>query len=263
MRAKDLKVKPISAADAKLVCIRHHYSRKVVPNSQLHFGVFLGRHCEGVMSFGPSMNHRAMCNTVPGSKMNEFMELNRMAFSEKLPKNSESRAISIAMKIIKRNLPAIKWVVSFADATQCGDGTIYRAAGFKLIDIKKNTCLLRLDSGRVIADKTLNDYVGPDGKRLKTYILNRKSLDHKLTPDGQRLSGKIGATPLPGFQIKYVYFLDKGLEAEMRPHFLPYSEIKKRGAKMYKGVASAESGTSGFQSEGGGANPTAALQAGT
>lgn len=32
----------------------------------------------------------------------------------------------------------IEWVVSFADATQCGDGTIYRASGFLLTGIREN-----------------------------------------------------------------------------------------------------------------------------
>ena len=59
-----------------------------------------------------------------------------MAFSEKLPRNSESRAISIAMKLIKKHYPHIDWVVLFADGTQCGDGTIYRASGFVLTDIR-------------------------------------------------------------------------------------------------------------------------------
>jgi hypothetical protein len=74
-----------------------------------------------------------LIDLVHGTKWNEFIELNRMAFSEFLPKNSESRAIAIAIKLIKKKAPHIKWIISFADGTQCGDGTIYRAAGFDLL----------------------------------------------------------------------------------------------------------------------------------
>lgn len=39
--AKDIIVKPISATVANAFVKRFHYSGKVVPNSQLHFGCFL------------------------------------------------------------------------------------------------------------------------------------------------------------------------------------------------------------------------------
>jgi hypothetical protein len=38
-----------------------------------------------------------------------------MAFSELLPKNSESRAIAISIKLLKKNAPNLKWIISFAD----------------------------------------------------------------------------------------------------------------------------------------------------
>jgi hypothetical protein len=61
-----------------------------------------------------------------------------MAFDEYLPKYSESRCISISIKLLKKNAPHIKWILSYADGCQCGDGTIYRASGFKLVGIKEN-----------------------------------------------------------------------------------------------------------------------------
>ena len=82
--------------------------------------------------------------------------MNRMAFDEYLPKNSESRCIAIAIKLIKKNAPHIKWILSYSDGTQCGDGTIYRASGFHLTGIKKNTTILEWN-GKIIADKTLNN----------------------------------------------------------------------------------------------------------
>ena len=75
---------------------------------------------------------KAKFGLVKDTKWNDFLELNRMAFDDYLPKNSESRSISVAMKLIKKHYPNIEWVVSFADGTQCGDGTIYRASGFRL-----------------------------------------------------------------------------------------------------------------------------------
>ena len=61
---------------------------------------------------------------------NGFLELNRLAFADWLPRNSESRAIGYALRWLRATYPWLQWIVSFADATQCGDGAIYRASGF-------------------------------------------------------------------------------------------------------------------------------------
>ena len=142
-RAKEIIVKVITSKIANAFVKKQHYSGKVVPNSTLHFGCFLDKRLHGVMSFGPSINKKGTINLVGGTGWNEFIELNRMAFDDFLPKYSESRCISIAMKLIKKNAPHIKWVISFADGTQCGDGTIYRASGFKLVGIAKNAGIYR------------------------------------------------------------------------------------------------------------------------
>ena len=137
-RAKEIIVKVIPSKIANEFVKKHHYSGKVVPNSTLHFGCFLDDKLHGVMSYGNSMDKSKVKSAVENTGWNEFIELNRMAFDDYLPKYSESRCISISIKLIKKNAPHIKWIVSFADGSQCGDGTIYRASGFHLIGLKIN-----------------------------------------------------------------------------------------------------------------------------
>jgi hypothetical protein len=153
---------------------------------------------------------------VDGTGWNEFIELNRMAFSEKLPKNSESRAIGVAMRLIKKTYPQIKWVVSFADGTQCGDGTIYRASGFVLTSIKENSTLIRLSDGSIAANVTYSK-----GK-------------HILKNGGAKMPE--GAEKLKGFQFRYIYFIDKSCRDKLTVPELPFSKIAEIGAGMYKGV---------------------------
>lgn len=161
--AKDLIVKPISAADANRIVKALHYSGKVVQNSQLHLGVFLNGRCGGAMQFGPSLDKRKIQGLVRGTLWNEFIELNRMAFADWLPRNSESRCIGYAMRWIRKTYPHIKWVVSFADGTQCGDGTIYRASGFVLTGIKENDQIWEAPSGETFNDTSVRPGIG--GKR--------------------------------------------------------------------------------------------------
>lgn len=154
-RAKEIVVKVIPAKIAMPFIKRHHYSGKVVNNSCLHFGAFLDGKLHGVLSYGPSMDKSKIIGLVEGTKWSEFLELNRMAFDDYLPRNSESYVIAKTLRMIKKNAPHVKWVISFADACSCGDGTIYRASNFVLTGIKENRNLCRLPNGEVIHKMTL------------------------------------------------------------------------------------------------------------
>jgi len=163
--AKEIVIKPINHRRANLFVKKHHYSGKVVNNSILHFGVYLDDNLHGVMQFGSSLDKRKIQGLVEGTRWNDFLELNRMAFDDVLPRNSESRAISVAMKIIKKRAPHIRWIVSFADATQCGDGTIYRASGFVLTGIKKNTQIWEAPSGKKFQSNSARGVAGANHVR--------------------------------------------------------------------------------------------------
>lgn len=218
--AKDILIKPIKAAAAKAIVKKIHYSGKTVNNSQLHLGVFINGNLEGAMQFGPSLDKRKIQGLVANTPWNGFLELNRMAFSEALPRNSESRAISIAMKMIRKHYPHIEWIVSFADGAQCGDGTIYRASGFVLTGIKKNNQMWKAPNGDVFARISLtngkNVFKAGGGASMKAYI-------------------EAGFKPIPGFQLRYIYFLNPEARQRLTVPILPFSKIEEMGAGMYKG----------------------------
>lgn len=215
--AKDLRVAPISQQDAAALVRRVHYSGKVVQNSQLHLGVFLDGKLEGAMQFGPSLDKRKVQGLVEGTGWNSFLELNRMAFSDRLPRNSESRALGVALRMIRTHYPHIEWIVSFADGTQCGDGTIYRASGFVLTGVRENKTILRLPDGGVVADKTLNNP------------------NHASTGKNASWWKKNGAKPLDGFQLRYIYFLNPAAKSRLTVPIVPFSKIEELGAAMYRG----------------------------
>lgn len=154
-RAKEIEVKVIPSKIANPFIKKHHYSGKVVQNSNLHFGAFLDGKLHGVLSYGSSLDKSKIMGLVEGTGWNEFLELNRMAFDEYLPRNSESYCIAKTLRLIKKNAPQIKWVISFADGCSCGDGTIYRASNFILTDIKLNKNLVQLPNGEKIHKMTL------------------------------------------------------------------------------------------------------------
>jgi hypothetical protein len=212
-RAKEIIVKVIPSKIANEFVKKHHYSGKVVPNSALHFGCFLDDKLHGVLSYGSPLDKRKVLPLVQPSLWNEMLELNRMAFDDYLPKNSESRCISISIKLIKKNATQIKWILSFSDGTQCGDGTIYRASGFVLTSVKENSTTGILN-GKIVADFTFQK-----GK----HILNNNG--KARAPEGFKM--------LKGYQLRYIYLIDKNCKVTVP--ILPFSKIDEMGAGMYKG----------------------------
>jgi hypothetical protein len=208
-RAKEIVVKVIPSKIANEFVKKNHYSGKVVNMSTLHFGCFLDDKLHGVMSYGPPMDKRNVLNLVQSSnngineKWNEMLELNRMAFDEYLPKYSESRCIAISIKLIKKNAPQIKWILSYSDATQCGDGTIYRASAFYLTQINKNSTIYKLSNGEVVAKRGDSKY------------------------------DFVGSKAMVGYQNRYIYLIDK--TCKITVPILPFSKIDEMGAGMYKG----------------------------
>ncbi len=231
-RAKEIIVKVIPSAIANPFIRSHHYSGKVVQNSKLHFGVFLDDALHGVMSFGPSLDKSKVIRLVEGTGWNEFLELNRMAFDDYLPRNSESCAIGRAMRLIRKNAPQIKWVVSFADGCSCGDGTIYRASNFVLTQIKENFNLCELPDGTKVHKMTLES--NPTNKRPELggrsyYDVTGGKFDFK------RYVAAAGGHILPGYQLRYIYFIDPSYRERLTVPEIPFSKIDDMGAGMYKG----------------------------
>lgn len=232
---KSIIIKVIPSKVANEFVKKNHYSGKVVNNSNLHFGAFLNNSLHGVMSFGSPLDKSKVIGLVHTKEnkpclWNEMLELNRMAFDSFLPKNSESRSIAIAIKLLKKNTPHIKWILSFSDATQCGDGVIYRASGFSLTQINENCNTCELPNGEVIHKMTLES--NPTQKRnelsgMSYYQLTQGKYNFKQYI--KAVNGKV----LIGFQLRYIYIIDKS--CHLNTNDLPFSEIDKLNAGMYKG----------------------------
>jgi hypothetical protein len=237
--AKEIVLRPIRGSDASRLVTRWHYSGNVVRNSQVHIGAFLGDRCGGVLQFGPPMMRRQVLGLVRGTGWSEMMELNRLAFADWMPRNGESRCLAVSMRMLRKQYPSLKWVLSFADGVQCGDGTIYRAAGFVLTGIRRSNQILQLD----------------DGTRTTRFKLSK---DVRTMPNG-RASTNIG-TPLHGHMFRYVYFLQPGARAQLTVPEVPYSKIAEMGLRMYRGQrVGGVASTDGDQPSGGGESLTPAL----
>lgn len=181
----------------------------------------------GVMQYGPPFNKKGTIKIVANTKWNGFIELNRMVFDDCLPRNSESRALSISFKLLRAHYPHIEWVVSFADAMQCGDGAIYRASGFVLTGIGKNGNLLK--------------------HPITGEVIHRMQAQHHLMLNTR------GWQLVKTAQLRYVYFLNRCASDRLTVPIIPFGEIPERLSRLKLGDGL-------VHSHSGGAAPTEALQ---
>lgn len=249
--AKRIVVRPIDRQSAEECIRRWHYSGKGIKNAQLHLGAFLDGRLLGAMQFGPSLDKQKLQGLVEGTGWFEFIELNRMAFSDALPRNSESRCLSIAMLLLRKHAPQVKWIVSYADATQCGDGTIYRASGFILTGIKRNATFWQTLDGNIFSTASKSRKAIPIEVQRSTGVRD----DGSGSVDALRAH----ARPMQGYQLRYVYFLDPTYRARLTVPELSFQEIDRIGARMYRGKRAGTSTRSGTPAAVGGATPTPAL----
>jgi hypothetical protein len=240
--AKAIRVAPIAGPDARRIVEAYHYSGTTVRNSQVHLGVFLAGRLEGCMSFGPPMDRSKVLGLVRDTSWAGMVELNRMAFSDRLPRNSESRALAIAARMFKTLGPQVEWILSFADGAQCGDGTIYRAAGFWLTAIRRNGQIFVTPRGVKFIRKSFNTCAGV-----------RRAVRAELGPVSTTAEAvRAGAKCLPGFQLRYLLPLNETVRGRLTVPILDHSAIDTAGARMYLGHASeAQDGAPDIQSGGG------------
>lgn len=231
-RAKEIVIRVIPSKIANPFMKAHHYSGKVVNNSCLHFGCWLDGGLHGVLSYGPSLDKSKILPLVEGTGWNDYLELNRMAFDDYLPRNAESYCIGKTIRMIRKNAPNIKWIISFADACSCGDGTIYRASNFLLTGIMPNKNLCMLPNGEKIHKMTLESNPTRPRKELggkSYYDITGGCYNFK------KYVKHVGGVILNGYQLRYIYFIDKSYQKRLTVPIIPFSKIDEIGAGMYKG----------------------------
>ena len=207
-----LSCREINRDLANSVIVKNHYSHKYYSATYIHLGVFMGEEMVGVLQFGYAMNPASQESVVKDTKIDEYLELNRMWIDDKAPRNTESQAISYAIKYIKRKFEGkIKWIQSFADE-RCGRfGVVYQACSFKYYGEHLQT-FWELNG---VVYHNIQMTVGKDTKRYTAEV------EYLQTHKDQ-------AKKLELRQFRYIFFIDKRWEKKCCLKQLPYP-------KHYKG----------------------------
>ena len=122
-------VRQISFSVARRIIEQNHYLGYAPCGCKFCLGVFCDAELMGVMIFGrPIARLEDQTNT---------LELTRM-FLYDSPKNSESRALGLAEKWIKKNRTESR-LIAYSDTAQGHKGTIYKAANWKEVGTVRYT----------------------------------------------------------------------------------------------------------------------------
>jgi hypothetical protein len=142
-------IKRIDCKTAKEYIIKNHYSHGCHNGPSPCYGLFDNGNLIGVLMFATPCSE-AVRASVFGSEHKDWVtELHRLHILDVTPRNTESWFISRCLKLLKKDKPKIKAVLSFADSTEGHEGTIYKATNAYFIGTTGRATFYRDSSGRL------------------------------------------------------------------------------------------------------------------
>lgn len=197
---------------ARFACSAFHYSGVLPTGKAAKVGVWEDGRFIGVVIF--SRGNSPNIGSPYGLDQTEVCELTRVALRS--PHRSvTSRIIAIALRMLRRQSPGLRLVVSFADPREGHHGGIYQAGGWLYVGLTGRECLIRLH-GRLIHPRSVSSRWG---RRDIGW------LQANVDANADRLV-------LPA-KHKYLFPFDADLRAQILPLIRPYPKRER----------SAESGT--------------------
>lgn len=226
-----LKIDWANHESAVYACKNWHYSKSVPAGKLVKVGVWEDDVFVGVVLFSRGAN-KSIASPY-GLTQFEVCELTRVALRNH--KTAVTRILSIAINFLKRQSPGLRLIVSYADVDQGHTGGIYKGGNWLYEGcFNKDAMGAFIIHGKKTHPKTVHSKYGKGSQRL-SWI--RANLDANAS-----------------------VFITKGKHKYLMPLDNEMKEKIEFRRKPYPRAASVDSDTSDFQSEKGGANPTAALQ---
>ena len=181
--SKEIRIIVCDKCQADSIIVKNHYSSKPTKNSFLSLLVYYKNKVHGALQLGYGIRPKIKGNY----NSNEVREFDRMWLSDDMPKYSETITLSLLHKFLRNAYSEIKYLISYSDTSVGNNGTIYKAANYKLIDSIKADFYI-LENGERVHPVTM-------WHRHKT---RKWSVLEKIYPNIKKANGK---------QLKFVYEL--------------------------------------------------------
>ena len=186
---------------ARDLLVRYHYLHSLSGGTCLAFGVFVGNRLLGALTLGagPSNAYALVQGAVP----DDCLTLTRLWLSDELPGNSESRVLGLVLGYLRRHT-SLKFLVSYADPAQGHQGTIYQATNWVYTGLSQATPLYDLGDGKPRHSRSLSHALGTHSVKY----LRARGVPVRLVPQQAK--------------HRYLYFLDRGWQDQLRAPVVPY-----------------------------------------
>lgn len=161
-----LHVQECKLSDIKAFIERQHYSHSVFGITGSHF---FSVHAGGELHGGAIFGAPAAYNVAAKYGADGLVELRRFCLSDDLPRNSESRALAVMFRILRR--AGVKRILSYADPAAGHAGIIYRATGFEYLGTTAKRRHL-MWKGKKYPDRNLHQTKFPFHLELRAAVAN-------------------------------------------------------------------------------------------
>ena len=220
-----MRLEKASHKAMKYACLNFHYA-KSIPVNVFGYSVFNNKNewC-GVVLYGTGANNNlAMQYKL---KQGNVIELVRMALNGK--QESTSKVLAISLKLLKKDLPLVKLIISYADKDQNHNGIIYQATNWHY-------------TGQSMVNQKDASYV-IDGKRIHGKTISDKCKRYGLVKNTENAKKVYKAKQVIEYvtkgKIKYIYPLDKNLIPLCKSLSKPYPK-KCEGVLNKSSLASSQ-----------------------
>lgn len=205
---KALKVCPVMPSVVKLMIESEHYLHSMPGGVLRCFGVYLDGELVGAVTFtsGARQGHRLLSAARP----QDVTTLSRLYLSDELPKNSESRVLSVVLKVLRRETP-VKLILSYADPAVGHMGTIYQASGWTYLGQTEPNTYVDLGDGKLLHPRSVYNRFGSNA------IGHLRATGIRATR--RRVGGK----------HRYAYVLDPAWRWRLRGVVRPYPRTQGAG----------------------------------
>ena len=150
----ELRLDWIERPPAEMACKRWHYSRTIPMNKSARIGVWEGGEFVGVIIYG--LGASPSLGSPYGLGIFETCELTRVAL--RAHHHPVSRMLAISLRMIRKNFPGLRLIVSFADQRRGHHGGIYQATNWIYAGETKPAKMIKLANGDLVDLRRFNGH---------------------------------------------------------------------------------------------------------
>tara|TARA_R110000744_G_scaffold29433_4_gene70233 strand:- start:1039 stop:1806 length:768 start_codon:yes stop_codon:yes gene_type:complete len=110
---------------------KYHYSKVMPRITKRYVGGFEGKKLVAVMTLGWGVRPlHTIQKLFPSLTTKDYLEIGKMCVADEMPKNSVSHFTSKVIALIKKDMPQVKILFSWADGIMGKAGYVYQASNF-------------------------------------------------------------------------------------------------------------------------------------